>query len=864
MTHPSDTSPIRLGPYRLEAKVGAGGMGEVYRAYDERLHRTVALKLIRSDHAPDAPRRARFLREARAAARLNHRAVAQVHDVLDADGLDAIVMEWIDGESLAHRLRSRPMALDAILRVARDVAEGLDAAHSAGVLHRDLKTENVMVTADGHAKLVDFGVACALQDDEGFPRLTAEGTVMGTHRALSPEQARGLPLDERSDIFAFGTLLYEVLGGNGSPFARNHPGDTLLAVCTFEPPPLRQVQPQVPEGLSALVAEMLAKDPDRRPASARKVALRLAALSSGSGPALAAADDLPTLGHSTPTPLPAPPRRRLPAGVLAGGSGLAALALGAGAVWWFSRPPALVTVAVPAVVVEGADSAPADVHRLADAIRSALLAGILARSGLAPLSPEHVDAALGEPGKVARATAADEVLASSLSCGERSCDVVLRRIGGADGHLRWTGRFTVLREQPAVVDEVVGGQLRSAFPAHRSRSGVARLEVRAEDYERYLRLRRGLADAGGQVPSPDEYLRELEAIRAGSPRFLESFTFAAWILKQRFPSSRSPADLDEALRLVERARSLAPEDPRPLTLLFDIGIVAGRPELAEEALRTLEALQPGDEDVTVRRARLAEQGGDREKALALLRGVVARRPSWTHLMRVAAMEFRQGDADAARGHLEDLLGRLPGYRPARSLLAQVALSYGDPNEAVAIYRELVTETPQMGDWSNLGLAHLLLRNLAEAEEAFRRASSLAPENPFVALNLADVQFLAGRRDEAAAGYRRVLELTAADSKDWQVLSTRAQALAHLGRGAEAVELVEGMLRSEPTHARVRYEAALVHAVLDDRTSATVNAVKAARGGVISRWFDLPWFDSIRSAPELQSALAAEATARPPR
>ena len=281
--------PQRIGPYRIEERLGAGGMGTVYRAYDERLRRRVALKQIHPERARRPGARERFLREARAVARLNHPALVHLHDILETDDGDWIVMELVEGPSLARLLKAGPLDPDRALRLARDVAGGLAAAHAAGILHRDLKTENVVVTRDGRAKLLDFGLAVHVEameeqtwgddtlndetrDDEtlGDPVLTGAGRIVGTPRAMSPEQARGHQVDHRSDLFSLGVFLYEMMAGC-SPFLGPGPAETLARVCHEEQDPACEHAPDVPRELSDLIDRLLRKEPEARPASAVEV-----------------------------------------------------------------------------------------------------------------------------------------------------------------------------------------------------------------------------------------------------------------------------------------------------------------------------------------------------------------------------------------------------------------------------------------------------------------------------------------------------------------------------------------------------------------------------------------------------------------
>jgi TolB-like protein len=249
----------RIGPYELMSRIGAGGMGEVYKARDTRLNRIVAVKVLPPAVANDPAARERFEREARAVAALNHPHICTLHDVGRHEEIDFLVMEFLEGETLATRIARAPLAIDDALQYARQIGSALDRAHRAGIIHRDLKPANVMLTEVG-AKLLDFGLAKATVGDVDVTR-TFEGAVIGTAAYMSPEQAEGKPVDARSDVFSFGAVLYEMLAGR-----RAFGGDTtvkvLSAVIRDDPPPLRSGGP-----LDSLVRKCLDKDPALRFAS---------------------------------------------------------------------------------------------------------------------------------------------------------------------------------------------------------------------------------------------------------------------------------------------------------------------------------------------------------------------------------------------------------------------------------------------------------------------------------------------------------------------------------------------------------------------------------------------------------------------
>ncbi|HXH06916.1 MAG TPA: serine/threonine-protein kinase, partial [Vicinamibacterales bacterium] len=238
------TPGTELGPYRIVAPLGAGGMGEVYQAQDLRLGRDVALKILPEAFAQDAERRGRFEREARLLASLNHPNIATLHGVAEIDRRTVLEMELVPGETLAERLARGPLAGSEALALFRQIALALEAAHERGIIHRDLKPSNIKLTPDGRVKVLDFGLAKALAGDLDGSEVTRSptatssrpgvGPLLGTVAYMSPEQARGLPLDRRTDIWSFGCVLYEALAGR-PPFRSSTPTDVLAAILKDEP-----------------------------------------------------------------------------------------------------------------------------------------------------------------------------------------------------------------------------------------------------------------------------------------------------------------------------------------------------------------------------------------------------------------------------------------------------------------------------------------------------------------------------------------------------------------------------------------------------------------------------------------------------
>jgi serine/threonine protein kinase len=276
---------VRLGPYEIRGLLGAGGMGEVYRAHDTRLGRDVAVKVLPAEFASDTERLRRFEQEARAAAALNHPSILILHDLGNHEGAPYIVTELLEGQTLRQKLREGPMTPASALEVGVQIAHGMAAAHEKGIVHRDIKPENLFITNDGQAKILDFGLArlrslgpIAAADSEAatVDSPTRRGMILGTIGYASPEQAQGKPIDARTDIFSFGAVLYEMVTGRRA-FEGDSPVSVLSAILTGTPPPATTVRQGVPTDLDHILERCLAKDPERRYKSAEGLRKDLAA-----------------------------------------------------------------------------------------------------------------------------------------------------------------------------------------------------------------------------------------------------------------------------------------------------------------------------------------------------------------------------------------------------------------------------------------------------------------------------------------------------------------------------------------------------------------------------------------------------------
>ncbi|WP_428269511.1 protein kinase domain-containing protein [Haliangium sp.] len=800
-------------------RLGEGGMGEVLLAYDQRLDRHVAIKRLRGGRGSSSQRRERFRHEAKIAARLNHPTIVQIYDVVQDGDQDCIIMEYVEGENLRQRLQAGALSLSSALDIGHQIAFGMAEAHDHGVIHRDLKSENILITRAGQVKITDFGIAKLHDDPAG---LAAGTSVLGTYRVMSPEQALGRPVDHRSDLFSFGVLLYEILTGT-SPFQGKTPVQTVQSIVYGTPAPLSALVPNLPPALVALVERLLDKDPLLRPRDFHEVALALAELATdhyrgpccrstrpgdprprGSPPMVPDTETEDTGPAAVERLLPPAPRsleaahdgqrgpdavaiaaatrvrpwRRLSAFAAAG-------AACAGLLYTFA--PARAPTSTP-----GPASGLSSDNRTGSAQAAPML--------YIAISPPRIESAAGRAQAELVAAAVRVEIAGGLFDFDGLAVVPLDDVDAvSDGLLSQHRRAPLQRELARAVgaDEVVGSRLwctaercqvwlhrsdmdghlrtaqlfqvapddlqgaRQAIAVHLPKLYPGRHPRRAgpppsrDDYDALVRMRRAYW-SGDDGPSEQVLLAQLAAIRARSPSFVAVHRFEAELLRHRYRQRGQPADLVRALAVISSAEDQVPDAPELVASRFNIALDAGALEQARDALERLEAIDPGGDATAIVRGKWHAHHHRYAEALEVLTRAAAG-GSWQVLYHLASVERTVGKLAPARVHLAQLLKRSPGNYAGLSLLANVELRAGEPACALTRYRALIARKPYYDECLNLGVAAMLLDRYDEAVAGFRCAAEIRADDALVSLNMAEALLLAGDRAQAR---RRFLDLVA--------------------------------------------------------------------------------------------------------
>jgi serine/threonine-protein kinase len=687
-------------------------MGEVYRGRDSRLGRDVALKVISPRLVGDPRHRRRFELEARAASVLNHPSIVTIYDVGDAEGIPWIAMEWVEGRTLRDALGTGPLPIREALAIARQVADGLAAAHAKGIVHRDLKPANVMIAVEGRGKILDFGLArqtsgegqedvLSQADTLATPsgEATREGTILGTVGYMSPEQAKGRPVDFRSDQFAFGLIVYEMLTGRRA-FDRPTPVETLAAVIRDEPVSLASLRPGVPPRLERVISTCLAKRPEDRFASTRELAAALDALATGS----ISLAETPTASDVGAAPGPArrpwPSRRALFAAV--------PLALALGAAGWlrfFASPPAIDSLAVLPFENAGRD---ADTEYLGDGLTQGLIEQMSRLRSLRVMARATVFRFKGsvDPLEVGRGLGVGAVLTGSVARRGGQVSVSAELVDTKTGARLWGERYDrpfaeLIRLQDLLATGTAKG-LRLALSGEERRNLSRFGTENAEAYDLVLRARQLFAR---ETEEDDLEARQLflQAIEK-DPKFVEAH------LGVRGTYSRAATH-----------GYVRPAEVWPL---------------AAEALRKAHEIDP--ESVLVRGS-LASQhfldNWDWAAAEREYRDLIGdpRLMFGLQFRAVAMFLWARGRADEGAALLERALRTDPGNLESRVNLADYLAHAGRLDEAIEKYQAVI-DTEPTHPAPFYGLADVLKRrgDVGDAISALRKAYELDGEDQGVA------------------------------------------------------------------------------------------------------------------------------------
>jgi len=864
-----------VGRFRIGERLGTGGMGEVYRAEDTKLKRTVALKRLAPSLRSDSLYRHRFLEEAERASRFSDSHVAAVYDVLEEQGEIFLILEYVEGENLRQRLR-QPLSLDEFFTIAIQCAEALVSAHKQGIVHCDIKPENIMLTNEGQVKILDFGVAKHLPRSDQSSTVDRAGTFAGTPAYMSPEVLLEQPPDGRADIFSLGVVAYEVLTGQ-HPFMAGSFVATTDRIRRETPASIRIFNRAVPEDLEALINKAMAKDPAQRYASAQDLVDDLRNVRDGLTPS-GLSRSVPLSGQSRSDRKEGRKRKT----------------------WlWVT---ALVSVALLSTGVYFRSS-----HRLQRA--GVNLPGLSSIGSSAPvqLAVLPFTPATNDSGSSAFCNGLTETLTAKLtqltgsyplqvvptseirSEGVTSVEQARKNFGvglvlegslqGSGGQVRVT--YTLVDAKTnrqlnaemfdadvsdpfAVQDRVVDGTLRMLGLSIQSNDRVVLAAHGTGDpsaYDQFLRGRGYLLDYQ-KHENIDSAISAFNRALSLDPKYAEAFAGlgkAYWLgYQEGYGTSEW---MQKARSACDQAVARGPRLADAYTCIGNVDRGTGQYEKAVVQFQKATALDPTSDDAFRGLADAYQKLNKTGDAEATFRKAISLRPQyWDEYNRLGVFYWEQGRYDDAGKMFKDVISLTPDNFRGYSNLGGILVLQGRYQDAIPVLEKSVSLRPTGEVYDNLGNVYFSMRKFEEAARSFEEGLKLEKSSWLSWGNLGDACYWApGRRQQASDAYREALRLSdepvRINSRNGRIWAYRATYLAMLDRNKEAADALQRALSISPKNPDVQFRAALVYNHFGD-TGRTLQRLQdaLALGATATSVRDTPDFDHLRSDTRFQSIL----------
>ena len=857
----------RIGHYDILDCIGRGGMGLVYLARDTRLDRQVAIKCLRTELF-EPHYRERFKREALLLAKLNHPNIVQIYDFIETPDQLALVMEYVDGQNLQARLREHLVPMAQRMTWLTQIAQGLAVAHDSGIIHRDLKAENILINQRNTAKISDLGIAKS-QDFNA----TITDHVAGSYASMSPEQAMGEALDFKSDLFSFGILAYQMLCG-AHPF-----GDTanklqlMQRIISHPPVPPTKHNPTLPPEVCDLLGQLLSKNVDNRPDNTHWVANQFEKLSqlvlsapewsndTEMTPQQASLSQLrrhPTNDtHATfdtrHLEKPAPHSnslaefiRQQKRNIIIGVVFISVLI--SFSIWLLQpAPPKYVAVIQPSMTANGMHESQQALVKAAiyDAIQQSMVQ--LDGYYLIPRT-EVTDT---DSTAVHRATAADELVTTDIQCQVEACAITLTRLvpSGTEADSRLVAkdikRLDVLTNRYTSVMKAVQDNIGLLY----STKLTSTLDAASEqEYQSFINTGLTYRDSGA-TPELLNTLDELPSEIKRNPIVTALYKDIALDLYYETGTSLYLEKLDT------RVRQQSSMDSLGLYNLFYLEVAKGNLAQATGIIQKLEGLTNNDSAMYELHAYSAMANNDYQKAISYYEASLSIRKTANNLYNIANAYRYYGNNDLAKSYAEQALTLSPKLHQANSLLGFIALLNGNIDHAIASFEKAVKQNPSdISNLTHLGLSNLLKPDYAEARKMFIAALKISPDNTTILLNQADAENLQGNMGESKRLYEKIISIAESRQKDETTLRNLAQSYAHLSRFSEALNALQQLEKADSQNIETFYTAALVHTLAENTRSAIFNIEKSLTNGLNSVWFRVSWFDPLCNESSFQALM----------
>jgi eukaryotic-like serine/threonine-protein kinase len=860
-----------LGHYRILEKIGAGGMGEVYRAHDETLERDVALKVLPVGMLADEAARKRFRKEAVALAKLNHPNIETIYEFATQNGVDFLVMELITGITLGQKLTGGLLSDQETLRLGTQIADGLNAAHVQGVVHCDLKPGNVMVMANGHAKVLDFGLAKFFHTskDSSITESLTEMRAAGTLPYMSPEQVRGERVDSRTDIYSAGAVLYEMSTGQ-RPFPETHAPRLIDAILHQLPLPPSTLNRRVKPTFENVILKALDKDPDRRYQSATELSV-----------------DLKRLAISAPwTAAPRRPaisRFRLSIAISVSLAVALALVFLGGRNYQISRiaksapvnlagiPPLSSGrfVAVLPIQVLGDAS---QIGYLAQGVEEALSTKLFQLKDVRVTSSDEADKTDPKQPltKIARALGANYLVQGTLQGSGDRIRVTMRLQDALHDKRVWSSEFDGITSDLFALEDQIYNQIVSALDVNLTSEEVASSKTRptenAAAYDMYFRGRNSLR--GHDVKSIQSALDYFDQALHEDPAFVLPYVGTADASLRMYGLKKDSVWTQKALSAAQAAEQLDDGLPEVHSVLGSIYIITGKyPEAVAELKRAI-SLAPSSDEAYRRLGGAYLASSDNPRAIDAFQGAVHLNPYfWVNYNALGNAYFQSGDYQKASQSFKQVTVLAPDIETAYENIGNVFAQRGMYQESVPFFQKALQIEPYYTTYSNLGTAYFFLKQYAQAVQMFEKAVELNPNDSSAAVNLGDAYRGAGQHGKARATYEQAISL---GHKELQTNPQNADAMAeialcyaNLGDAQQADTFIKKARAIDKRNVGYIYEEAQIYSLLGKPDEG----LKALQESLEKHYpaetvASDPNLDNLRSSPEFNDLIKKYSARKP--
>jgi eukaryotic-like serine/threonine-protein kinase len=844
------------GRYTIKRMLGQGGMGVVYQAYDSELDRDVALKVIRKEIADHPEILERFKREIQLSSVVTHKNVLRVYDLGSSDGIRFLTMQYVEGENLSALLR-REGALPAerITRIFRQICEALRAAHEQGILHRDLKPDNVMIDDTDHVYLTDFGLAKSIQQSA----FTQVGQIMGTPDYMSPEQVKGEPVDERSDLYTLGAILYQLLAGR-VPFRGTTVFEVMIQRVQKRPEPVAEINPGAPAFLCEIVDRCMEIDKEARYTSVDEILEDLERGIATGHTRSGTRHQFRRLRGTARTWL----RRGALLIAVCTVLGLAFLAAffglrGSGGENGRAVPHDRQYLAVLPFQVLGDQ---ARLGYLATGLSEALSAKLFQLSELQVASTSEIekvdtDAPLQ---KVGKDLGVSLIVHGTLQGAGDRLAVTVKLDDVQSGKSLWAKSYSGVTGDLLTMQDDVYGDLVSALRISPSLDEKARAVMHSTDnteaYDLYLRGRNALRGRQDEKNVRDALGFFERAVKRDSG-FALAYVGVADASLAMFDETRDANWTQRAIAAGEQARSLNPQLPEVYFALGSVYRTTGKEAEAISVLkRAIELAPNSDEGYRRLGSALVEAGRNREAIDAYRKAVDLNPYYWLNFSNLGGVYYQLGEYDEAVTAYRKVVELEPNNAWGHLNIGAMLLGQGKYEEAIPAFQRALAIKPSWDAYSNLGTAYFFLRRYGDSVSAFEKAVALAPNRYLLLGNLADAYRWSGEKEQANRTYNRAIELAFKELKvnprNADALSSLALYYAKKGDTSEALNFIRRARSLDPDNVEYAYHEAVVKSLAGDMDGALASLKNAlSRGYPLEAAKEDPELNALRALPAYQ-------------